>query len=72
MRATVFLVTLDSAKGSTAPVSFHVDLSLHKVGQSFWNALTIAVAACLARNDLLARIDDFEPLHLVEESDPDA
>lgn len=72
LRTTVFLVTLDSAKGEGADVSFHVDLVLTEVSQSVWNALTIAIVVCLARDELMARVDDFEPLDLAEESDPDA
>ncbi|KAM4060377.1 hypothetical protein HRG_002053 [Hirsutella rhossiliensis] len=72
LHTTVFLVTLDSAKGEAADVSYHVDMVLTDVGQSVWNALTIAIAVCRARDELMARVDDFEPLDLVEESDPDA
>ncbi|PFH58436.1 hypothetical protein XA68_13688 [Ophiocordyceps unilateralis] len=41
-------------------------------GRSVWNALTVAIAVCLARDELMARADDFDPSAVVEESDPDA
>ncbi|KAF4513264.1 hypothetical protein G6O67_000556 [Ophiocordyceps sinensis] len=72
LHTTIFLVTLDSAKGEAADANYHVDMLLTRVDQSVWNALTIAIAVCLARDELMARIDDFEPLDLAEESDPDA
>ncbi|KND88733.1 hypothetical protein TOPH_06635 [Tolypocladium ophioglossoides CBS 100239] len=72
LRTSVFLLTVDAAKGETAYVSFHVDVHFMDRQQSVWNALTVAVAVCLARDELMARAADFEPADAVVESDPDA
>jgi hypothetical protein len=37
-----------------------------------WNALTVAVVVCLARDDMVSRLDDFEEAIVIEDSDPDA
>ncbi|POR31446.1 Uncharacterized protein TPAR_08346 [Tolypocladium paradoxum] len=72
LRTSVFLLTVDAAKGETAYVSFHVDVHFMDRQQSVWNALTVAVAVCLARDELMARLADFEPADAAVESDPDA
>lgn len=72
LRTSVFLLTVDSAKGDTAYVSFHVDMHFTDRHQSVWNALTVAIAVCLARDQLMARLDEFDIASEVEESDPDA
>ncbi|PNY24933.1 Uncharacterized protein TCAP_05123 [Tolypocladium capitatum] len=72
LRTSVFLLTVDAAKGESAYVSFHVDVHFMDRQQSVWNALTVAVAVCLARDELMARVADFEPADTVDESDPDA
>lgn len=72
LRTSVFLLTVDAAKGETAYVSFHVDVHFMDRQQSVWNALTVAIAVCLARDELMARVADFEPADAVVESDPDA
>ncbi|EFY92661.1 hypothetical protein J3458_001787 [Metarhizium acridum] len=62
LRTSVFLLTADSAKGDSAYVSFHVDMHFMDRHQSVWNALTAAIAVCLARDQLSERIDEFEEL----------
>ncbi|KHN97056.1 uncharacterized protein MAM_05165 [Metarhizium album ARSEF 1941] len=62
LRTSVFLLTVDSAKGDSAYVSFHVDLHFMDRHQSVWNALTAAMAVCLARDQLCKRMSDFEEL----------
>ncbi|RDA85389.1 hypothetical protein CP532_1932, partial [Ophiocordyceps camponoti-leonardi (nom. inval.)] len=72
IRTSVLLLTVDSSKDeSAAEVSFHVDLDFADPHQSVWNAITVAIAVCLARDELRIRIDDFDPGAVVEESDPD-
>ncbi|KAG5773219.1 hypothetical protein H9Q69_005269 [Fusarium xylarioides] len=68
----VLVLTVDSSKGSDAHVSFQVQVNFQDEHQGIWNALTIAIAACLARDELRTRVTDFEELPCVEDSDPDA
>ncbi|UNI13466.1 hypothetical protein JDV02_000209 [Purpureocillium takamizusanense] len=72
LRTSVFILTVDAAKGDDAYVSFHVDVHFMDRHQSVWNALTVALVVCLARDELRTRLDDFEPADMPEESDPDA
>ncbi|KAI9158292.1 hypothetical protein HJFPF1_06284 [Paramyrothecium foliicola] len=68
---SVFLLTLDSSKGDEGYVSFHLELNFLDAHQSVWNGLTLAIAICLARDELMARKDDFAVLPAELESDPD-
>lgn len=72
LNTSVLLLTTDSSKGSDAYVSFQVQLDFQEENQSVWNALTIAIAMCLARDELRTRAEDFEELPCVLDSDPDA
>lgn len=72
LNTTVLLLTVDSSKGDSAYVSFHVQTNLQDTHQSVWNALTLAMAVCLARDELRGRREDFEALPVEVESDPDA
>jgi hypothetical protein len=69
---TVFLLTADSSKGDGGYISFHVDINFADNHQSVWNALTVTVAVCSARDELMSRLDDFKPATVYCESDPDA
>ncbi len=69
---SVLILTADASKGEEAYIRFHLDISFADSHQGVWNALTIAAIVCAARDDLMTRTDDFVPLPLVEESDPDA
>ncbi|GAB0145057.1 hypothetical protein EsHS_00005504 [Epichloe bromicola] len=71
LRSSVFLLTVDSAKGADAYVSFHVDVHFMDRHQSVWNALTIAIAVCLARDQLVRRVEDFEESPDVQGSESD-
>ncbi|KAG5920145.1 hypothetical protein E4U42_006283 [Claviceps africana] len=71
LRTSVFLLTVDSAKGPGAYVSFHVDMHFMDRHQSVWNALTVAIAVCLARDQLARRVEDFEESSHVEGSESD-
>ncbi|RSL63142.1 hypothetical protein CEP53_004526 [Fusarium sp. AF-6] len=72
LNTSVLLLTTDSSKGSDAYVSFQVQIDFQEENQSVWNALTIAIAVCLARDELRTRAGDFEELPCLAESDPDA
>ncbi|KAK1244882.1 hypothetical protein MKX08_004511 [Trichoderma sp. CBMAI-0020] len=70
---TVCLFTVDSSKeGSSMNLSLHLDMNFHDQSQSVWNALTVAIVACLSRDDMMTRMDDFEEQRVFEESDVDA
>lgn len=70
---TVCLFTVDSSKDeSSMNLSLHLDMNFHDQSQSVWNALTVAIVACLARDDVMTRLEDFEEKRAVEESDVDA
>ncbi|KAG5925543.1 hypothetical protein E4U53_003274 [Claviceps sorghi] len=71
LRTSVFLLTVDSAKGPGAYVSFHVDMHFMDRHQSVWNALTVAIAVCLARDQLARRLEDFEESPQVQGSESD-
>lgn len=62
LNCSVVLLSVDSAKGDDAYVSFHVDMDLEDRHQSVWNALTVAVAVCLARDQLVRVVDAFDEL----------
>lgn len=71
--STVFLFTADSSKDEASMnLSLHLDMNFQDQGQSVWNALTVAIVACLARDDMMTRMEDFEEEKVVEESDVDA
>ncbi|KAL6914118.1 hypothetical protein FSHL1_011791 [Fusarium sambucinum] len=72
LNTSVLVLTTDSSKGPDSYVSFHVQVDFFDEHQGIWNALTIALAACLARDELRTRVTDFEELPVVEDSDPDA
>ena len=69
--ATLLVLTVDSTKADGAYITFHCDLDLLDSHQSVWNALTVAIAACQARDELCTRLEDFEELPEEQESDPD-
>lgn len=71
--STVFLFTVDSSKDEpTMNLSLHLNMNFQDQGQSVWNALTVAIVACLARDDMMTRMEDFAEKRAVEESDVDA
>ncbi|PTB42946.1 hypothetical protein M441DRAFT_135699 [Trichoderma asperellum CBS 433.97] len=71
--STVFLFTADSSKDEPSMnLSLLLDMNFQDQGQSVWNALTVAIVACLARDDMMTRMEDFEEERVVEESDVDA
>ena len=73
INTSVFLCTLDAAKeGKDAYVSWHAEIAFSQTRQCVWHALTVGLVVCLARDELMTRLDDFEQV-LEEEKqvDPD-
>ncbi|KPM44391.1 hypothetical protein AK830_g2214 [Neonectria ditissima] len=71
INTSVLVLTADSSLGDGAYVSFQVQANFQDQNQSVWNALTVAIPVCLARDELMTRVSDFEELPVVVESDPD-
>ncbi|EGX90771.1 hypothetical protein CCM_07191 [Cordyceps militaris CM01] len=71
LNSSVFILTVDASLGDHAYVSFHVEADFMEHRQSVWNALTLAMVACLARDEMRERADDFEEQPEEEDSDPD-
>ncbi|KAL6809467.1 hypothetical protein GGI42DRAFT_340584 [Trichoderma sp. SZMC 28013] len=70
---SVILLTADASKeDAEMNINYHVDLNFQECRLGVWNALTVAIATCLARDDMMKRMGDFEEEGYVEESDPDA
>ncbi|KAF3071987.1 hypothetical protein CFAM422_005694 [Trichoderma lentiforme] len=70
---SVILLTADASKeDADMIINFHVDMDFQNRSLGVWNALTVAIATCLARDDMMKRMGDFEEEGVVEESDPDA
>lgn len=73
VNSTVLVLSADSSRGENAYVSYHVNTDFLDRRQSIWNALTLAMVVCMARDEMRQRVDDFEPLEdKGESSDPDA
>ena len=74
VHTVVLVLTVDSAKAAPdeAQVSYHVEVNFNSPYQGVWNALTVAIPVCMARDDLRSRLADFPVLGHAEESDPDA
>lgn len=68
---SVFILTADSSKGGEGYISFHVDVNFADNHQSVWNALTVALVVCSARDELMSRLDDFKPAVITCDSDSD-
>ncbi|KAL6692108.1 hypothetical protein J3F84DRAFT_397110 [Trichoderma pleuroticola] len=70
---SVILLTADASKeDADMNINYHVDLNFQECSLGVWNALTVAIATCLARDDMMKWMGDFEEEGVVEESDPDA
>ncbi|KAL6902676.1 hypothetical protein GGI43DRAFT_382853 [Trichoderma evansii] len=73
LSTTVLLFTADSTKYDLSMnPNYYLDMNFQDQGQSVWNALTVAIVACLARDDMMTRMEDFEEERIVDESDVDA
>jgi hypothetical protein len=72
INSSVFLCTLDAAKeGDDAYVSWHAEIAFTQTRQCVWHALTVALVVCLARDELMTRLDDFDTLPEEPVEDPD-
>lgn len=60
VNTTLLVVTVDAAKGPKAFVSFQVEVNFNKQNQGVWNAITVAIVVCLARDDMVARQKYFD------------
>ncbi|CEJ88003.1 hypothetical protein VHEMI04581 [[Torrubiella] hemipterigena] len=69
---TAFVLTVDSARGESGYISFLCETDFMNKGQTIWNALTIAMVVCMARDDLRERMHDFEDATFEDDTDHDA
>ncbi|KAF9881866.1 hypothetical protein CkaCkLH20_01012 [Colletotrichum karsti] len=72
VNTSVMVLTVDSAKEEEAYVSYQVEVGFSKRGQDVWNAITIAIVVCMARDGMIDMKDEFEDSIINYESDPDA
>ncbi|KAK1988572.1 hypothetical protein LZ30DRAFT_776807 [Colletotrichum cereale] len=73
VNTSVMVLTIDSAKeGDEAYVSYQVEVGFSKRYQAVWNAITIAIVVCLARDAMIDMKEDFSHSVIDGESDPDA
>ncbi|EXF76280.1 hypothetical protein CFIO01_05362 [Colletotrichum fioriniae PJ7] len=73
VNTSVMVLTIDSAKeGDKACVSYQVEVGLSKNYQAVWNAITIAIVVCLARDAMMEMKVDFNTSLNDGDSDPDA
>lgn len=67
------VLTIDSSKeGDDAYVSYQVEAGFNVEFQGVWNAITMAIVICLARDHMVTMANDFVQLVESPESDPDA
>ncbi|OHW94092.1 hypothetical protein CSPAE12_07303 [Colletotrichum incanum] len=73
VNTSVMVLTIDSAKeGDEAYVSYQVEVGFSKRYQAVWNAITIAIVVCLARDAMIDMKEDFSHSMIDGDSDPDA
>ncbi|OHE94304.1 hypothetical protein CORC01_10351 [Colletotrichum orchidophilum] len=73
VNTSVMVLTIDSAKeGEEAYVSYQVEVGFSKNYQAVWNAITIAIVVCLARDAMMDMKDYFNSSFINGDSDPDA
>jgi hypothetical protein len=70
---TVMVLTVDASKEpEDAFTSYQVEVSFGSKQQGVWNAMTLAIVVCLARDEMMERKLDFDVFQPDTESDPDA
>jgi hypothetical protein len=69
---TVVVLTIDPAKGKRAYVSLQVEINFQRRNQGVWNAITIAIVVCMARDEMIQRKKYFVPMKEESDDDPDA
>ncbi|KAK2032378.1 hypothetical protein LX32DRAFT_196561 [Colletotrichum zoysiae] len=73
VNTSVMVLTTDSAKeGDEAYVSYQVEVGFSKRYQAVWNAITIAIVVCLARDAMMDMKEGFGHSVIDGDSDPDA
>ncbi|KAM0321689.1 hypothetical protein ACHAQA_009928 [Verticillium albo-atrum] len=73
VNATVMVLSIDSAKeGDSAHVSYQVEVGFSVKNQGVWNAITVAIIICLARDHMMTLTSNFVQLVDDPDSDPDA
>ncbi|ROT39441.1 hypothetical protein SODALDRAFT_310937 [Sodiomyces alkalinus F11] len=73
IHSTVLVLSTDSAKeDKDATVSYQVEVAFNVKDQGVWNAITIAIVICLARDNMVTMANDFVQLVGSPQSDPDA
>lgn len=55
VNTTLLVLTIDPTKGEDAQVSYQVEVNFNKKNQGVWNAMTVAIVGCQARNDTIWR-----------------
>jgi hypothetical protein len=55
VNTTLLVLTIDPTKGEDAQVSYQVEVNFNKKNQGVWNAMTVAIVVCQARNDTIWR-----------------
>lgn len=60
INTTLLVLTVDPTKGPEAHVSYQVEVNLNQRNQGVWNAITMAIVVCLARDGMVARKKYFE------------
>lgn len=70
---SVLILSVDSSKeGDEEYVSYQVESSFNAKHQGVWNAITMAIIICLARDRMITMANDFVQLVGCPDSDPDA
>ncbi|KAH7375776.1 hypothetical protein B0T11DRAFT_323757 [Plectosphaerella cucumerina] len=70
---SAIVLSLDSFKeGNKALISYQVEAGFNAQYQGVWNAITMAIIICLARDHMVTMADDFVQLVEGPDSDPDA
>ncbi|KAF3354493.1 hypothetical protein VdG1_07572 [Verticillium dahliae VDG1] len=73
VNATVMILSIDSAKeDDVAQVSYQVEVGFNVKNQGVWNAITVAIVMCLARDHMMTLTKNFVQLSDDADSDPDA
>jgi hypothetical protein len=60
VNTTLLVLTVDPSKGPQAHVSYQVEVNFNQRNQGVWNAITVAIVVCLARDDMISRLEYFE------------
>ncbi|KAL1901554.1 hypothetical protein Cpir12675_000423 [Ceratocystis pirilliformis] len=56
---TVLVLTVDPNRSSHTPVSYQIEIDFSQRSQGIWNALTLGITSCMARDGMVAREEFF-------------